>query len=104
MGTTPITAMSIVAFPRETIPMSVLEEILAGGLEKVHEAGALLLGGHTIDDTELKYGLSVTGIVRLDRVMTNTCRHGYPERPSDFRGAPCFAFTGRCQKTYRRPS
>ena len=49
----------------------VLAEILAGGLEKVHEAGALLLGGHTVDDTELKFGMAVTGIVHPDRVMAN---------------------------------
>ena len=72
MGATPVTAMNIVAFPRETMPMSVLEEILTGGLEKVHEAGALLLGGHTIDDTELKFGLSVTGTIHPDKVMANS--------------------------------
>jgi selenide,water dikinase len=71
MGATPLTALNIVAFPNETMPMSILAEILAGGLEKVHEAGALLLGGHTVDDTELKFGMAVTGIVHPDRVLTN---------------------------------
>lgn len=71
MGAVPLTALNIVAFPNETMPRSVLAEILLGGLEKVHEAGALLLGGHTVDDTELKFGMAVTGIVHPDRVLTN---------------------------------
>ena len=72
MGAKPLTALNIVAFPNETMPRSILGEILAGGLEKVHEAGALLLGGHTIDDTELKFGMAVTGIVHPDKVLTNS--------------------------------
>jgi selenide,water dikinase len=48
-----------------------LKEILKGGIEKIHEAGALLVGGHSVDDLELKYGLSVTGIIHPDKVMTN---------------------------------
>jgi selenide,water dikinase len=71
MGATPITALNVVAFPNETMPRTILGEILAGGLEKVHEAGALLLGGHTIDDTELKFGMAVTGIVHPEKVLTN---------------------------------
>ena len=71
MGAKPLTALNIVAFPNETMPKSVLAEILTGGLEKVHEAGALLLGGHTVDDTELKFGMAVTGIVHPDKVLTN---------------------------------
>jgi selenide,water dikinase len=50
---------------------AILKEVLRGGLEKIHEAGDLLVGGHSIDDAELKYGLSVTGIVHPDRVITN---------------------------------
>lgn len=71
MGGTPLTAMNIVCFPKKTLDKSVLKEILKGGLEKIHEAGALLVGGHSVDDVELKYGLSVTGIIHPDKVMTN---------------------------------
>jgi selenide,water dikinase len=71
MGGRPLTAMNIVGFPKKTMDKGILKEILRGGLEKIHEAGALLVGGHSIDDAELKYGLSVTGIVHPDRVMTN---------------------------------
>ncbi len=71
MGGTPLTAMNIVCFPKKTLDKSILKEILKGGLEKIHEAGALLIGGHSVDDVELKYGLSVTGIIHPDKVMTN---------------------------------
>ncbi len=71
MGGRPLTAMNIVGFPKKTMDKGILKEILRGGLEKIHEAGALLVGGHSIDDAELKYGLSVTGIVHPDRVVTN---------------------------------
>jgi len=71
MGGRPLTAMNIVCFPKKTLDKSVLKEILKGGLNKIHEAGALLVGGHSVDDTELKYGLSVTGIIHPDKVMTN---------------------------------
>jgi selenide, water dikinase len=71
MGGRPLTAMNIVCFPKNNLDKSVLKEILKGGLDKIHEAGALLVGGHSVDDLELKYGLSVTGIVHPDRVTTN---------------------------------
>jgi len=71
MGGRPLTAMNIVGFPKKSLAKAILKEILKGGLEKIHEAGALLVGGHSIDDAELKYGLSVTGIVHPDRVLTN---------------------------------
>jgi selenide,water dikinase len=71
MGGKPLTAMNVVGFPRKSLDLSVLTEILRGGLAKVHEAEAVLLGGHTMDDAELKYGLSVTGIVHPQRVVTN---------------------------------
>ncbi len=61
MGGQPLTALNIVAFPTGDLPLSVLTEILRGGQDKVHEAGAYIVGGHSITDTELKYGLSVTG-------------------------------------------
>ena len=71
MGGKPLTAMNLVGFPRLSLDLSILTEILRGGLEKIHEAGAVLLGGHTVDDPELKYGLSVTGIVHPQRIRTN---------------------------------
>jgi selenide, water dikinase len=71
MGGRPLTALNIVCYPGQTVPLEVLRAILAGGLEKIHEAGALLVGGHSIDDTEMKYGLAVTGVVHPDRVLTN---------------------------------
>jgi selenide,water dikinase len=71
MGGKPLTALNIVGFPRRTLDVSLLSEILRGGLEKIHEAGAMLLGGHTVDDAELKYGLSVTGTVHPGKVITN---------------------------------
>jgi selenide,water dikinase len=71
MGGRPLTAMNIVCFPVKDLPKEVLKEILRGGLEKIHESGALLVGGHSVDDKELKYGLSVTGIIHPDRIVTN---------------------------------
>ena len=71
MGGQPITALNIVAFPTADLPLDVLTEILRGGQDKVHEAGALIVGGHTVIDTELKYGLAVTGRAHPDFLLTN---------------------------------
>jgi len=71
MGGEPLTALNIVGFPSGKLPMSVLSEILRGGQDKVHEAGALIVGGHTIIDEELKYGLAVTGRAHPRRLLTN---------------------------------
>jgi len=71
MGGQPMTALNIVAFPTSQLPLEVLTEILAGGQEKVHEAGALIVGGHTVVDTELKYGLAVTGRAHPNFLLTN---------------------------------
>lgn len=71
MGGVPLTAMNIVCFSVDEFPEEVLAETLAGGLEKIHEAGAVLVGGHSVDDREFKYGLSVTGKVHPSRVLTN---------------------------------
>ncbi len=71
MGGQPLTALNIVAFPTSELPLDVLGEILAGGQEKVHEAGALVVGGHTVVDTELKYGLAVTGRAHPQFLLTN---------------------------------
>lgn len=71
MGGKPLTAMNIVAFPLTTLDGSILLAILKGGLAKVTEAGAIIVGGHSIYDKEPKYGLSVTGTVHPDAVLTN---------------------------------
>lgn len=72
MGGRPLTAMNIVAFPIKSMPHAVLRDILAGALEKIVAAGAVLVGGHSIDDAEIKFGLSVTGIVHPQHVWRNT--------------------------------
>lgn len=71
MGAKPLTAMNIVCFPTETMDISVLQAILQGGASKMVEAKVVLLGGHSIDDNELKYGLSVTGVVNPKKLLTN---------------------------------
>lgn len=71
MGGVPLTAMNIVCFSLDEFEDEVLKETLAGGLEKIHEAGAFLIGGHSVDDKEFKYGLSVTGRIHPDKVLTN---------------------------------
>lgn len=76
MGGKPITALNIVCFP-ESMDMNILGRILQGGCDKVNEAGALLCGGHSISDSDIKYGLSVTGTIDPERVLcNNTCRPG----------------------------
>ena len=71
MGGEPLTAMNIVGFPVGQLPLSVLTDVLRGGQDAVHAAGAHIIGGHTITDEELKYGLSVTGTVHPQRILTN---------------------------------
>jgi selenide,water dikinase len=71
MGGTPLTALNIAAFPTDQLPLSVLTEVLRGGHDAVHEAGAIIVGGHTIVDAELKYGLAVTGRVDPRAILTN---------------------------------
>ena len=71
MGGQPLTALNIVAFPNDKLPLSVLTDVLRGGLDKVHEAGAHIVGGHTVLDDELKYGLSVTGRAHPKFLLTN---------------------------------
>jgi selenide,water dikinase len=70
MGGIPKTAMNIVAFPAQTMDISILRTIIEGGLSKMREAGVVLVGGHTVEDSELKYGLSVTGYIHPDRILT----------------------------------
>ena len=71
MGGEPLTALNIVGFPTGALPLEVLTAILRGGQEKVHEAGAVIAGGHTVIDDEVKYGLAVTGRVHPRRVLSN---------------------------------
>jgi len=72
MGGKPLTALNVVMFPAKHLDMGILKDILRGGHDKVVEAGACLVGGHTVDDEEPKYGLCVSGIVHPDRIITNT--------------------------------
>jgi selenide, water dikinase len=71
MGGTVLAVLNLVMFPTTKIPLEVLHEILAGGLDKITEAGAVVAGGHTIDDYPPKYGLAVTGLVHPGRIITN---------------------------------
>ena len=71
MGAEPVTALNIVGFPRATMPLDVLTEVLNGGAERVREAGAVVIGGHSIIDPELKFGLAVTGTVHPRRIIRN---------------------------------
>ncbi len=71
MGARPVTALNIVAFPVDDLSNSVLKDILRGGISKINESGAVLAGGHSIKDDELKYGLSVTGTVHPDKIISN---------------------------------
>lgn len=71
MGAKPLTALNLVSFPVDKLNMEIMARILQGGSEKIREAGAVLVGGHSIDDAEPKYGLAVTGIVHPERVLTN---------------------------------
>ncbi len=72
MGGKPLTAMNIVCFPIKSLGVSVLKDILRGGADKMAEAEVILIGGHSVDDNELKYGLSVTGTVHPKRLVTNS--------------------------------
>lgn len=78
MGGRPLTAMNCCNFPAKNIDKSALRRILEGGYSKIREAGATLVGGHTVRDDELKYGLSVTGVIDPKRILTNAAA-----RPGD---------------------
>ena len=71
MGGRPVTALNLVMFPAKKLDLGILRDILRGGFDKVHEAGAVLAGGHSVDDDEPKYGLCVSGTVHPQRVITN---------------------------------
>jgi selenide,water dikinase len=72
IGGKALVAMNIVCFPVKKMDISVLQEILRGGLKKMEEAEVTLVGGHSIDDPELKYGLSVTGTIHPDKIILNS--------------------------------
>ena len=76
VGGIPITALNIVGFPINSLPVTVLAEILRGGADKAAEAGVTIVGGHTVDDDEPKYGLAVTGLVDPKRFLST--RNGSP--------------------------
>jgi len=78
MGGRPLTAMNLCNFPARNIDKGSLRKILEGGFSKIKEAGATLVGGHTVRDDELKYGLSVTGLIHPKRILTNAAA-----RPGD---------------------
>ena len=71
MGAVPKTALNMVCFSPKRFDIKILKEIIRGGADKIREAGVSLLGGHSVDDEEIKYGLSVTGIVHPDKIMLN---------------------------------
>ncbi|MBI1994282.1 MAG: selenide, water dikinase SelD [Deltaproteobacteria bacterium] len=71
MGGEPKTAMNIVCFPRGKMDIQILGEVLKGGAEKAREAGAVVIGGHSIIDEEIKYGMAVTGVIHPDKVIRN---------------------------------
>ena len=72
MGGRPVTALNVVGFPDDKLELGILNQILKGGADKVIEAGAVVAGGHTVRDVEIKYGLSVTGVVEPEKLITNS--------------------------------
>ena len=71
MGAQPVTALNIVGFPDDKLELEILQEILCGGADRVMEAGAVVAGGHTVRDVEIKYGLSATGTINESDLLTN---------------------------------
>jgi selenide,water dikinase len=71
MGGDPCTALNVVAFPQKDVPMEILGDILRGGIEKAREVGVVVLGGHTVADDEIKYGMAVTGTIDPRRIWRN---------------------------------
>lgn len=71
MGGTPVTALSIIGFPIEALPPDAMAEIIRGGMDVLKDAGTILLGGHSINDEEVKFGFAVTGIVQDSELVTN---------------------------------
>ncbi len=71
-GVEPHIALNLVGFPAKKLPLRLLSEILRGGADKAHEAGVVILGGHTVDDLEPKYGLAVLGVARPEQIIPNS--------------------------------
>lgn len=71
MGGTPLTALSVIGFPAREVPDNVMKEILCGGIDKMKEAGVAIIGGHSINDSEIKAGFAVTGLIDKDKIVTN---------------------------------
>lgn len=71
IGAKPLTALNVICYPLSCHPLEVMEDILRGGYDKIIEAGAVLVGGHSVEDPEPKYGLSVTGLVDIDKMVTS---------------------------------
>src|SRR5262245_4179255 len=71
MGGEPRTALNIACFPQRDVPLEVLTDILRGGLAKAEEAGVVVVGGHTVIDEEIKFGMAVTGLIHPDRILRN---------------------------------
>ena len=71
MGGTPLTALQVVGWPRDSLPLDMLGEVLRGAAAVLAEAGCTLVGGHTVDDPEPKFGMAVTGLVHPDEIVTN---------------------------------
>ena len=72
MGGKPLIALNLIMFPSKKLEMTLMKDILRGGYDKATEAGVLMVGGHSVDDNEPKYGLSVTGVIHPDRILTNS--------------------------------
>jgi selenide,water dikinase len=71
MGGTPLTALQVVGWPRDALPFEMLGEVLRGGADVLAQAGCTLVGGHTVDDPEPKYGMAITGLVHPDEIVSN---------------------------------
>lgn len=78
MGGTPMTAVSVLGFPVRKIPDEAMSQILSGGIDKMNEAGVAIIGGHSINDSEIKAGFAVTGTIETDKIITNAAA-----RPGD---------------------
>jgi len=71
MGGDPLTALQLIGWPRDSIPFEVLQRVIEGGVDVMADAGCVVVGGHSIDDQEPKYGFAVTGVIPPDEIMTN---------------------------------
>ena len=98
MGGVPKTAMNLVGFPLKQMDISILRQIIQGGLDKLKEADVVLLGGHSVEDSEMKYGLSVTGFIHPQKVVTK--KEFKVRRPSRADEAPGYRCHQHGNKTW----